>query len=204
LIVPIGAWVLDEALDQLCRFDDEAGGAGRAVDMAVNVSPRQLRDPAFVETVRRALQRTGVAAHRLQLEITESVLLGDTRENLAALRELRELGVRLVLDDFGTGYSSLGYLKRFPLDVVKIDRSFVAGLPHRRDDVAIVTAVLAFAEALALDVVAEGIETDEHRRALRRMGCSYGQGFFFSRPLPAAEISALLAGPRIVGVSSPA
>jgi diguanylate cyclase (GGDEF)-like protein/PAS domain S-box-containing protein len=204
LIIPIGAWVLNEALDQLCRFDDEAGGAGRVVDMAVNVSPRQLRDPGFVETVRSALLRTGVAAHRLQLEITETVLLEDTRENLAALQDLRELGVRLVLDDFGTGYSSLGYLKRFPVDVVKIDRSFVAGLPHRRDDVAIVTAVLAFAEALALDVVAEGIETDEQRRALRRLGCAYAQGFFFNRPLPAAEISTLLAAPRTAGVPAPA
>jgi len=97
-----------------------------------------------------------------------------------------------VLDDFGTGFSSLNYLKRFPLDVVKIDRSFVAGLPDRRDDVAIVTAVLSFADALDLQVVAEGLETDEHLQALRAMGCTYAQGFYFSRPLPPAEVGELL------------
>jgi len=191
LIVPIGNWVLDRALHQLRDWDDQHAGL-RPIDISVNVSPRQVRDPSLVETVRASLERTGIEPQRLHLEITETVLLEDTRTHLAALHGLRDLGVRLVLDDFGTGFSSLNYLKRFPLDVVKIDRSFVAGLPDRRDDVAIVTAVLSFADALDLQVVAEGLETDEHLQALQAMGCSYAQGFYFSRPLPPAEVGELL------------
>jgi len=192
LILPIGAWVLEQAVDQLRRWDHERPG-GRRINIAVNVSPRQIRDASLVTTVRQALERSGIAPERLHLEITETVLLEDTREHLEVLQALRQLGVRLVLDDFGTGFSSLNYLKRFPLDVVKIDRSFVAGLPTRRDDVAIVTAVLAFAEALHLDVVAEGLETGEHLDALERMGCPYAQGFYFSRPVPPQDIGHLLS-----------
>jgi len=198
LILSIGAWVLDEALQQLARWDREHPAAGE-LDIAVNLSPRQVRDAALLDGVRASLDRTGIAPQRLHLEITETVLLEDTREHLATLHGLRDLGVRLVLDDFGTGWSSLSYLKRFPVDVVKIDRSFVSGLPGRRDDVAIVTAVLGFADALGLRVVAEGVETDEHVIALRAMGCTYAQGFHLGRPAAPAEIARMLAlAPRAV------
>jgi EAL domain-containing protein (putative c-di-GMP-specific phosphodiesterase class I) len=158
--------------------------------MSVNLSARQLRDAMLLPLVRESLARGGIPASCVRLEITESVLMDDAQAALVVLRELRAIGVRLSVDDFGTGYSSLGYLKRFPVSTVKIDRSFVAGLVDNADDQAIVRAVMAMAQALALDVTAEGVETVGHRDCLRALGCESAQGWYYGRPLPADEAAA--------------
>ena len=143
-------------------------------------------------SVARVLEDSGIPPERLQLELTETVLMDDVDGHVAVMRDLKQLGVSLALDDFGKGYSSLGYLHRFPIDRIKIDRDFVRGLPDSRADRAIVSAVLSFAGALGMEVVAEGVETQQHVDALRELGCEYVQGFFFHRPVEAARISALL------------
>jgi EAL domain-containing protein (putative c-di-GMP-specific phosphodiesterase class I) len=142
--------------------------------------------------VRDVLERTGLPPERLQLELTETILIDDVEADLDVVAGLKATGVSLGLDDFGKGYSSLGYLKRFPVDTVKIDRSFVDGLPDSREDVAIVSAVLSFARALDMEVVAEGVETAEHVAALRELGCELAQGFHFFRPLEVADFRALV------------
>jgi diguanylate cyclase len=184
LVVALGNWVLGES----CRRAAEWGD----LRVSVNVSGRQLAEGSLVESVARALEESGLAPERLQLELTETVLMDDIDGHIALMRALKELGVSLALDDFGKGYSSLSYLHRFPIDRIKIDRAFVGGLPESRASVAIVSAVLSFANALDIEVVAEGIETQAHLDALLRLGCEYGQGFFFHRPLEAERIQALL------------
>jgi EAL domain-containing protein (putative c-di-GMP-specific phosphodiesterase class I) len=138
------------------------------------------------------LRATGLPPRRLTLELTESLLVGDTRQNLAALAELRALGIRLAIDDFGTGYSSLSYLRQFPVDQLKIDRSFVAGIPGDQEASALAEAILALATALRLQPVAEGLETTGQLAALRALRCQLGQGELFARPLPGADLVALL------------
>ena len=189
LIVPMGEWALRTA----CR---EAVQWPHSIRVAVNLSPVQFRNPGLLRAVTGALEDSGLAADRLELEITESVLLQDDEANLAILRALRALGVRIVMDDFGTGYSSLGYLLRFPFDKLKIDRSFVVGLPHRKESDAIVRAIIGMGQNLAIPVTAEGVETIGQLEALRSRGCSEVQGFLFSRPVPAAEISPFLSRRR--------
>jgi diguanylate cyclase (GGDEF)-like protein len=184
LVVALGNWMLGES----CRKAAEWGD----LRVSVNVSGRQLAEGSLVESVARALEESGLAPERLQLELTETVLMDDIDGHIALMRALKELGVSLALDDFGKGYSSLSYLHRFPIDRIKIDRAFVGGLPESRASVAIVSAVLSFASALDIEVVAEGIETQAHLDALLRLGCEYGQGFFFHRPLEAGRIGALL------------
>jgi EAL domain-containing protein (putative c-di-GMP-specific phosphodiesterase class I) len=154
----------------------------------VNVSARQIDDHRIVDTVERILDTTGLPAEYLTLEITESALMEDASSALGILLALKELGVLLAIDDFGTGYSSLGYLQRFPLDILKIDQSFVEtlGVDSRGDT--IVAAVINLAHALGLQVVAEGVETTQQLQILRSLGCDLAQGFLFSRPLPAAQI----------------
>jgi len=160
--------------------------------VSVNVSGRQVAEGSLVASVSRALEVSGLAPERLQLELTETVLMDDVDGHVAVMRDLKKLGISLALDDFGKGYSSLSYLHRFPIDRIKIDRDFVRGLPDSRADQAIVSAVLSFARALDMEVVAEGVETQQHVDALRDLGCEYAQGFFFHRPVEAARISALL------------
>ena len=184
LIVPLGSWMLDEACRQAALWD--------GLRVSVNVSGRQVAEGSLVATVSRALEDSGLPPARLQLELTETVLMDDVDGHVAVLRDLKKLGISLALDDFGKGYSSLSYLHRFPIDRIKIDRDFVRGLPDSRADRAIVSAVLSFARALDMEVVAEGVETQQHVDALRELGCAYAQGFFFHRPVEAARISALL------------
>jgi diguanylate cyclase (GGDEF)-like protein len=183
LIVDLGAWVLAEA----CR---QTGVWHRSrpdfrLTIRVNLSARQIAQPDLVAMVVRALEGGGIEPSSLCLEITETALMADPAAGLKVLQDLRSLGVRLAIDDFGTGYSSLSYLKRFPVDVLKIDRSFVDGLGDDPEDTAIVTAIISLARALGLRVVAEGVETKRQLAELRRLGCDRAQGFMFARPRPA-------------------
>ncbi|RZS79476.1 diguanylate cyclase (GGDEF)-like protein [Motilibacter rhizosphaerae] len=180
LIVPLGARVLDEAARQLAEWQAE-GTVPPPFVLAVNVSSRQLR-AGFVDSVAAALDQHGVPGSSLALELTESVLLADSPGIGHTLADLRALGVQLHLDDFGTGYSSLSYLERLPMDVLKIDRSFVADLTTSTEKRALVTAITAMADALGIPVTAEGVETPEQLALLRELGCRYGQGYLFARP----------------------
>ena len=193
LIVDIGRTVLTAACRQAANWLRE-GLLAEDGYMNVNLSPRQVTDPSLLATVADVLAETGLDPRRLCLEITESVLLDDAGAALDALTRLKALGPRLVLDDFGTGYSSLSHIKSFPIDVVKIDRSFIDGLERSSEDAAIVTAVISMGEALGVSVVAEGVETTAQARALQELGCHLAQGYLYSRPLdPGAAAQALLA-----------
>jgi diguanylate cyclase (GGDEF)-like protein len=177
LIVPIGTWVLQEA----CRWQVAHRG-DKPLVVRVNVSARQLAADDLIDVVRDAIDRSGMDASELCLEVTESVLVEDPDASARKLAALKELGITIAVDDFGTGYSSLEYLRRFPVDCVKIDRSFVRGIPHSTEDVAIVNAVIDLGHALGLSVTAEGVETDEQLGRLQLNGCDTAQGFLFSRP----------------------
>ncbi|MEA2398218.1 MAG: hypothetical protein QOK25_1774, partial [Thermoleophilaceae bacterium] len=160
---------------------------------SVNLSARQLADAQLPNTIARALDDTGIDPHLLALEITETVLMEETESPVELLDTLRALGVRIFLDDFGTGYSSLSYLKRLPLDVLKLDRSFIAGLESDDEsDNRIVAAVIEMARALGIDLIAEGVETKTQLAFLRELGCTIAQGYYFARPTSPEEISALL------------
>ncbi len=192
LIVPIGQWVLAEACKQARTWQTEYPSSPPLV-MSVNLSAKQFQHPQLVEEITQALRETGLAPSCLKLEITESTVMHDAPATLAKLRELKELGVRLAIDDFGTGYSSLGYLKRFPVDTLKIDRSFVKGLSRESGDSAIVRAVVTVAKSLNMDVTAEGVETEGQLTELKALGCDQGQGFLFARPVSAERVAPLLA-----------
>ena len=187
LIVPLGGWVLAEACRQARLFQER----DPSLTMAVNLSGGQINQPGIVELVSSALADSGLSPFQLNLEITESVLMNGAAA-VRTLRMLKDIGVRLSIDDFGTGYSSFSYLKRFPVDVLKVDRSFVAGLGRDSWDAAIVTAVVSLANAMRIAVIAEGVETERQRDQLVRLGCTYAQGYHFARPLPATEIERLL------------
>ena len=184
LIIPIGRWVLAEACAQLGRWQ-AARPSLQGLRIGVNLSARQFTDPDLVSIVAEELARAAVPPQALTLEITESVLMEEVEATAETLRLLKQLGVGLSIDDFGTGYSSLSYLKQFPVDVVKIDRSFVGGLGTDPDDHAIVHAVVSLAHALSLEAVAEGVETERQLHELRRLGCDGAQGFLLGRPEPA-------------------
>ncbi|MBA4741501.1 MAG: EAL domain-containing protein [Azoarcus sp.] len=190
LIVPIGEWVLNTACAQLARWQAEP--ATRALSMAVNVSARQFHRPDFPGMVRACIERHAIDPAGLELELTESVVLGNLDEAVERMRTLRELGVRFSLDDFGTGYSSLSYLRTLPFDQIKIDQSFVRAMGEDDSSRAIVRAILAISASLSLGVVAEGVETEEQRDALNSDGCGLMQGYLFSPPVP---IEALQAQP---------
>jgi EAL domain-containing protein (putative c-di-GMP-specific phosphodiesterase class I) len=190
LIVDIGRWVLEEVCGQAVRWDRELGH--KLGFVSVNLSPRQMAHAELVPTVARVLAETGLEPARLGLEITENVLITEADSPWNTLDSLKRLGVDLLLDDFGTGYSSLSYLKRFPVDTVKIDRTFVDGLGQEAEDSAIVEAVIGMAKTLKLNVVAEGVETAAQAEMLRALGCGRAQGYFYGRPLPAAETTPLL------------
>jgi EAL domain-containing protein (putative c-di-GMP-specific phosphodiesterase class I) len=189
LIIPIGEWALAEACRTVAQWDD-AGLLPVEFTMAVNLSARQVGQADLVERVRRVIEQSGPTASRLCLEITESVLMEES--SVAAMSALKALGVRLSIDDFGTGYSSLGYLKRFPVDSVKVDRSFVDGLGIEGEDSAIVAAVVSLGHALGLSVVAEGVETSGQLDALLELGCDRAQGYWFSGPREPTEFVSLL------------
>ena len=192
LIVPLGEWVLAEACARGASLSSEQG---REVQMAVNVSARQLQHPHFVAHVQRALERSGFPAERLTLELTETVLAsGEHVERELAV--LKEMGIMLALDDFGTGYASLSYLQRFPVDIVKIDRSFTAAIDGPVEDIVLLKGIIDLGNALGLNLVAEGIETSEQHRIVRGLGCQGAQGFFFGRPAP-------IATPRLPTVIAP-
>jgi EAL domain-containing protein (putative c-di-GMP-specific phosphodiesterase class I) len=162
--------------------------------VAVNLSPVQFKNLNLASTVMGALQESGLLASRLELEITESVLLQNSEATLQTLHELRAQGVRISLDDFGTGYSSLSYLRSFPFDKIKIDRSFVQELATREDSMAIVRAVAGLGRSLGIVTTAEGVETQEQLDLLRREGCNQAQGYLFSQPRPASEVERMLSG----------
>jgi EAL domain-containing protein (putative c-di-GMP-specific phosphodiesterase class I) len=184
LLADLGARMLRDSLSQLAQWR-VAGHPFAECTLSVNVGTRQLVDSAFYDVVVDALSETGIDADSLWLEITETALLSDVKSATVALRELRSLGLHLSVDDFGTGYSSLAYLKRFPIEAIKIDRSFVAGLGIEAEDTSIVEAVVGLGQALGLHVVAEGIESPLQLARLRELGCDRGQGYLFGRPRPA-------------------
>lgn len=200
MIIPIGEWVLRQALAQVQQWRTEAPGEAAGLWVAVNVSIPQLQEADFVGMVTDALTQTGFDPPALHLEITETGVMNDIGAKLKTLHALRSLGVQLSIDDFGTGQASLSYLSRLPVQTVKIDRSFVEGLggedPHASP---IVGAIVNLGRALNLEVIAEGVETTEQLQELRRIGAPLGQGFLWSQPLPPEEIPEWLGGrlPRV-------
>lgn len=189
LIRNVGAWVIEEA----CRQNKEWQDIGlRPVNIAVNVSPRQFVDRSFASRVQEVMTRTGLSPEYLELEVTENVLVKDDKHSLQILHDLKDIGVRLAIDDFGTGFSSLTYLRRFPVDTIKIDRSFVQTMLVDRENAAIVTAVTSLAHGMRLRIVAEGVENEEQYGYLHALRCHEMQGYLFSRPVPAADFEKLL------------
>ncbi|HTG38309.1 putative bifunctional diguanylate cyclase/phosphodiesterase, partial [Sphingomonas sp.] len=181
LIAPIGEWVVRHACNEAAKWDDD-------IRIAVNVSPEQLHNPAFVSVVAQSIAQSGITADRLELEVTESVFLREGTGAIKVLEQLLDLGCRLSLDDFGTGYSSLGYLSRARFSTIKIDRSFVhAASNGGREAIAIIRAVVALADSLGLTTTAEGVENEGEHTMVRQLGCNKVQGFYFGRPLPVAE-----------------
>jgi EAL domain-containing protein (putative c-di-GMP-specific phosphodiesterase class I) len=190
LIEPIGRWVLTEACRQVAELQR---GWAKDLRLNVNLSSRQLAGRTLGDDVARALQDSGLPPSSLVLEITETVLMHDTEEIIARMAGLRDLGCQFAMDDFGTGYSSLAYLRRFPIQIVKIDRSFVASLGERAEDTAVVRAILSLAETFGMEVVAEGIEHQWQAEQLVRLGCERGQGYYFGRAMDKESLCALLA-----------
>ncbi len=191
LINPIGTWVLRQACTQTRAWHQAGLGELR---VAVNLSPRQFTQKGLVESIAAILYETGLDARFLELEVTESMVMSDVDNAITILRDLKHLGVQIAVDDFGTGYSSLSYLRRFPIDVLKIDQSFVNDIAREEDDAAIVRAIISLGHGLRLKVIAEGVETVEQLEFLRNHGCNQVQGYLFSKPLPAPEFAALVAG----------
>jgi EAL domain-containing protein (putative c-di-GMP-specific phosphodiesterase class I) len=189
VIVPIGNWVLEQAVRQAARWR----AAGLPLVMAINVSALQFRQADFIDSVARVLAASGLPPDMLELELTESILIHDTEDVFKRLEGLARLGVKLSIDDFGTGFSSLSYLKRFPLHRLKIDRSFVGGLPEDESDAAIVTAIVNLARSLNLRVIAEGVETDVQRQFLLAAGCQEFQGYLCAPALPPDDFRKLVA-----------
>jgi EAL domain-containing protein (putative c-di-GMP-specific phosphodiesterase class I) len=192
LILPIGAWVLKEACRQARAWIDQGLPP---TTMAVNVSAVQFRDEHFLEGIFATLAETGLDPGFLELELTESALMKQPELAAATLKTLRSKGVVVSVDDFGTGYSSLSYLKKLPLDILKIDQSFVHQLSENPDDAAIAVAIISMGQSLNLRIIAEGVETEEDLAFLKSHGCDEVQGFYFSRPIPAEQFSRLLTQP---------
>jgi EAL domain-containing protein (putative c-di-GMP-specific phosphodiesterase class I) len=191
LIVPLGQWTIREACRQVRLWQQEIP-AGEPLALNVNLSARQLRHPNIVRDIADALDDTGMLPNRLVLEITESVLMVDTAATLNRLFQLKSLGVRLAIDDFGTGYSSFAYLRRFPVDILKIDKSFVDGVATEPTSSALVDAMIRIGKTLRLETVAEGVERVDQADRLRMLNCDIGQGYLFSRPLPSDAVTSLL------------
>ena len=189
LIVPIGEWVLRQACTEAAAWPDD-------LKVAVNFSPVQFKKGNLPQVVFAALASTGLPAARLELDIMESIFLAESKTNLATLRRLRALGVGISMDDFGTGYSGLSYLRAFPFDKIKIDRSFISELGESADCLAIIQAITNLGSNLGIPTLAEGVETEEQLELLRKEGCTEMQGYLFSLPVPASEIAGLLSSPR--------
>ena len=182
LIAPLGEWILRRACADAAKWAPH-------LKLAVNLSPMQFRQSDLLDILRSALRESGLAPSRLELEITESVLIEKNEENLAVLHELRNLGASIVLDDFGIGYSSMRYLQIFPIDKIKIDKSFIQSMPSHTDSVAIVCAIAGLARNLDIETTAEGVETAEQFALLRGAGCQLAQGYLFSRPVPVSQLT---------------
>ena len=195
LIGEIGAWILECSCRDRCRWLHDYPGA--PLDVAVNVSARQLMSPDFRHIVEDVLAKTGMDPSALVLEMTENIVIDDSERAMTVLADLRQLGIRLAMDDFGTGYSSLSYLRRLPLEIVKIDQSFIADMGINPTSGAIVAAVTNLAHVLGLSVNAEGVETQSQRDEVDRMGCDSAQGYFYARPMPTSAIEELLAAQPI-------
>jgi len=191
LILPLGDWGLGQACRQMQQWRDHFPALA-SLRVCVNLSARQFSRIGLADHIESLLMQTGLSAHQLGLEMTESSLIANTAATVGVLASLRRLGVSLHMDDFGTGYSSLSHLHRFPFDALKIDRSFVHRMGSGEQTLQIVQTILELARVLGMDVVAEGIETEAQLAMLRTMGCRYGQGFLFARPQPAAEIEKML------------
>jgi len=186
LIVPIGEWVLRNACREATMWPEE-------IRVAVNVSGEQIVEPNFIKTIVRALAETGLAAHRLEIEVTESVFLRDDRLARQVLEQIVALGCTLALDDFGTGYSSLGYLRTIRFSTIKVDRSFVQGAAlQQAESLAIINAVVAMATSLNISTTAEGVEDEAQAQLVRELGCTKIQGYYFGRPMPASEARTLV------------
>jgi EAL domain-containing protein (putative c-di-GMP-specific phosphodiesterase class I) len=202
-IVPLGEWAIRAACAQLYAW--RGAGALSDVTMSVNVSGRQFRRPEVVETLQRIARQEAVDPRRLAVEITESVIMDDVGASAAKLAQLRDLGIQIHVDDFGTGYSSLSYLHRFPITAVKIDRSFVAGLPTHAESEEVIKAIVSIAESLGFDVIAEGVEGEGHAARLQALRCRLAQGFHLSRPMDAEALRTWAAGlPWPADVAAPA
>ncbi|MFZ3017882.1 MAG: EAL domain-containing protein [Gallionella sp.] len=189
MIIPIGDWVIEQACAQLKLW--EMDPAMRKIVLSVNVSPRQLSQPWFVEQVKESLEKSGIRASKLKLELTESFILDDVEEAIEKMQELRDMGIRFAMDDFGTGYSSLAYLKRLPLEQLKIDQSFVRDIAHDKNSSVMVRTIISIAGNFGLEVVAEGVETDMQLAFLRQYGCHKFQGYLFGKPVPVQEFEKL-------------
>jgi EAL domain-containing protein (putative c-di-GMP-specific phosphodiesterase class I) len=191
-IIEMGRFVIARACADAARWNAMCPGTP-PVAVNVNLSALQLADAGLPDFVATSLAASGIPSGQLGLEITETVVFDDNADHVGRLLDIKRLGVRLLLDDFGTGYSSFGHLRRFPLDVLKLDRSFVAGMGRDETDTAIVVATRQLARALGLVVVAEGVETREQLASLQAIGCEFAQGYYFARPLPRAEVDRLMA-----------
>ena len=189
LIVPIGEWVLRTACQHIRSWHEQRY---RPISLSVNLSGRQFREDGLIDLVARILRETKADPDMLEFEITESVLMDDAESTVARLASLSSMGIHLAIDDFGTGYSSMSYLKRFPVERLKIDHSFIRDIPHDPDDVAITVATIQMARGLKLDVIAEGIETGAQAQFLRENGCEVGQGYLYSAPVNKVELEKLL------------
>jgi EAL domain-containing protein (putative c-di-GMP-specific phosphodiesterase class I) len=193
LVVPMGELVLERACRQAVEWQQQFPHTV-PLRMCVNLSARQLSRPDLAETVEGVLGKTGLEGSRLTLDITETVYVKMLAANTIILDHLRKLGVRLSIDDFGTGYASLSYLRRLPADSLKIDKFFIKGFGYDHEDTAVVRMIIELAHTLSLEVIAEGVETEEQLTLLKEMGCDFAQGFYFSQPLPSEAVSGVLAG----------
>jgi EAL domain-containing protein (putative c-di-GMP-specific phosphodiesterase class I) len=189
LIVPIGEWVLRQACAEAAAWPDD-------LKIAVNLSPVQFKKGNLPQVVFATLASTGLPAARLELEITESIFLAESKTNLATLRSLRAIGVGISMDDFGTGYSGLSYLRAFPFDKIKIDRSFISELGESGDCLAIIQAIINLGSSLGIPTLAEGVETKKQLEWLRQTGCTEMQGYLFSRPIPASKVAGAEFAPQ--------
>jgi EAL domain-containing protein (putative c-di-GMP-specific phosphodiesterase class I) len=186
LILPLGTWALTQACERAAQWPDH-------LKLAVNLSPVQFSTPNLFNVIETILAKTGLAPHRLELEITERIFMDDSEKTLSTLHRLKELGVRIAMDDFGTGYSSLSYLRSFPFDKIKVDRAFVSDLAEGTEHVVIVQAVVSIARALGMTTTAEGVETPGQRDFLKALGCDEAQGYLFSPPVPTEKVAELIA-----------
>lgn len=185
LIIPMGAWVLRQAC---CYLRDWYNDGNDPLTMSVNISSRQLKSDSFVGEVHAILKETSIPPHALILELTESMIMEDTPWMRDIIRDLKSLGVQIAVDDFGTGYSALSYIKRFPIDVIKIDRSFIIGIHENPFDAAIARAIIEMSHSLSIQIVAEGVEKPEQLLKLQELACDSVQGYFFSKPMPPEEL----------------